>query len=98
MFHVYVSGPMTGKPALNFPAFHHAAAVLRAKGHKVTNPAEMDAADEGKTMDWPDYLRRDIRALMDCNAIVSLDGWQDSRGARLERHIGPRAGPGHPLP
>ena len=82
---LYVSGPMTGLPELNFPAFHAAAASLRAAGYAVINPAEFG---EGDGMTWADYLRKDIRALMDCDGIALLDGWERSRGARLERHIG----------
>ncbi len=81
---IYISGPMTGLPGLNFPAFHEAAACLRAQGHEVVNPAEF-GEDEGKT--WSDYMRDDIKALMDCDAIYMLPGWAGSKGARLELHI-----------
>lgn len=39
MKRLYLSGPMTGKPALNFPAFHAEAARLLALGYEVVNPA-----------------------------------------------------------
>jgi hypothetical protein len=39
---VYVAGPMRGIPEFNFPAFNAAAAKLRADGHFVFNPAEVD--------------------------------------------------------
>ena len=39
---VYLSGPMTGLPDLNFPAFHAAADKLRSQGVQVVNPAEPD--------------------------------------------------------
>ena len=38
---LYLSGPMTGLPENNYPAFHEAARTLRAEGHKVVNPAEI---------------------------------------------------------
>jgi hypothetical protein len=38
---IYLSGPMTGLPDLNFPAFHAEAARLRALGYDVINPAEL---------------------------------------------------------
>lgn len=44
---VYVAGPMRGIPEFNFPAFHAAAAQLRAEGHEVFNPAEKDAERHG---------------------------------------------------
>jgi hypothetical protein len=44
---VYVAGPMRGIPEFNFPAFHDAAAKLRALGHEVFNPAEKDIERHG---------------------------------------------------
>lgn len=85
---VYISGPMTGMPALNFPAFHAAAAEVRARGHMAINPAELDEADApGVTKEWHEYMRRDLKALADCTHILLLPGWEKSKGARLEHHI-----------
>lgn len=39
---IYLAGPMRGYPQFNFPAFHAAAARLRAQGHVVFNPAQRD--------------------------------------------------------
>ena len=39
---IYIAGPMTGLPELNFPAFHAEAARLRAFGYEVINPAEIN--------------------------------------------------------
>lgn len=86
MARIYISGPMTGLPDLNFPAFHEAAAKLRALGHDVVNPAELDAAD-AVPMAWADYMRRDIVHLMACDGVALLPGYTGSKGARLELHI-----------
>lgn len=80
----YVAGPMTGYPDLNFPAFHRAAADLRALGHHVENPAEINPMIGA---DWADCMRADIRHLVTCDAILTLPGWTESRGASLEVHI-----------
>lgn len=40
---IYISGPMTGVPDHNRPAFDAAAKCLREKGHFVINPAELSA-------------------------------------------------------
>jgi hypothetical protein len=45
---IYIAGPMRGYPFFNFPAFHSAAAHLRAQGHVVFNPAERDEEVHGK--------------------------------------------------
>jgi hypothetical protein len=81
---VYISGPMTGLPGFNFPAFNTAARRLASQGHKTVNPANKGIVDG---WEWSDYLRHDVRLLTECDAIYLLHGWRDSRGARLEEHI-----------
>ena len=81
---VYVAGPMTGLPDLNFPAFHAAAEKLRAEGHDAINPAEI-VADTSTS--WLDCMRADIAQLVKCDAVYMLPGWKNSRGATLEHHI-----------
>jgi hypothetical protein len=84
MHRIYLSGPMTGIPDFNFPAFHAEAKRLRALGYEVVNPAEITPDHE--TPRWI-CLRRDIAALMECDTLALLDGWESSEGARLEEHI-----------
>lgn len=95
---IYIAGPMTGIPLLNFPLFNLHAAELRAAGHDVVNPAELNGgADElwaVATMTpeqvqahWLTCMRKDIAQLILCDAIFMLPGWKASRGASLEQHI-----------
>lgn len=86
---IYVAGPMTGLPDLNFPAFHAETAKLRAAGHIVINPAEVNP-DQG--MSWEACMRSDIAELVKCDAIQLLHGWENSKGATLEHHIAERLG------
>lgn len=80
----YIAGPMSGLPGLNFPAFHAEAKKWRDLGHEVINPAELNP---DPTMPWAECMRRDIAALVTCDTIILLPGWQQSMGASLEQHI-----------
>ena len=84
MKRIYLSGPMTGRPEFNFPAFHAAAKELRAKGLGVVSPAEIEPEGE-KT--WANCMRADIKALCDCCTVVLLPGWEDSKGANIEARL-----------
>lgn len=81
---IYVSGPMTGYDDLNFPAFAAASEQLRAMGHEIISPAEIEHPDGSQ---WEDYLRRDLHEMLSCGAILMLDGWHNSKGARLENFV-----------
>jgi len=99
---LYIAGPMTGIPSFNFPAFDEMAERLRAMGHEVVSPAELDddadramatASVDGAigsvTKTWGDFLARDVKLLADdgIDGIVVLPGWEKSRGARLETFV-----------
>ena len=86
---IYLSGPMSGLPDFNHPAFNRAAKVLRMLGHQVVNPAEKAINAEGlsETEVWQAFMRIDIKQLVDCEALVMLPGWAESKGATLERSI-----------
>ncbi len=83
---IYISGPMTGLPELNFPAFNAESARLRGLGFDVVNPAELNP--DGAS--WGECMRKDIVALMGCGIVATLPGWEHSKGARLEVLIGER--------
>jgi hypothetical protein len=81
---IYISGPVTGIPENNAPAFAAEAARLRAAGHTVVNPLEIDL---GPDATWSDYMRADITEMLKCSSIRMLPGWERSRGAVLELSI-----------
>lgn len=84
MIRCYISGPMTGLPLLNFPAFNEAAARLRDLGYDVVNPVDIVVGPDAQ---WAEFLRADIAQLVTCDAIAPLPNWWKSKGARLEMHI-----------
>ena len=77
---VYISGPMTGYPELNFPAFH-AAEDLLSPYYQVVNPASLNP---DVTTSRYTCLRVDLNALCQCDALALLPGWEHSPGARRE--------------
>ncbi len=83
---------MRGYPRFNFDAFARGAAYLRSRGHEVVSPAEMDLAD-GFDPDNPGeitqeryetWMKRDLFAIENCEAIALLPGWRMSEGAMRE--------------
>ena len=81
---VYISGPMTGLPLYNKPAFYAAEALLLSQGYEVLNPVRNELP-EGST--WTDYMREDIAMMLRSDAVCTLSGWDKSRGAKLEVRI-----------
>lgn len=86
---IYLAGPMSGLPDNNYPAFHAAAARLRALGYHVENPAE-NPVPEPET--WENYLRMGLRQMLTCDAVVTLPGSPQSRGAVLEMSVARQVG------
>lgn len=82
---VYIAGPMSGYDDYNYPAFNKSAALLRANGFEVFNPAESFGGDT--TLPRGAYARVDIQAVLDSEGIVLLDGWDRSRGAVTEMRV-----------
>lgn len=81
---IYLSGPMSGIPDFNYPAFNAEAAKLRAEGHRVINPAESDLPASAA---WRDHMREDLRHLLGCTQIHLLPGHSQSKGAMLELSV-----------
>lgn len=86
---IYLSGPMTGLPESNYPAFNAEAQRLRAFGYQVENPAE-NMPPPCKS--WEGYMRISLAQLLKCNALALLPGWMESRGAIIERDLAMRLG------
>lgn len=84
---IYIAGPMSGLPAMNYPAFNTEAARLRALGFEVENPAENPKQDS-----WEAYMRQALRQMLTCDTIALLPGWINSRGANLERNVAQKVG------
>lgn len=88
---IYLAGPITGRPDNNKAAFMAASERLRVDGLEVINPIEFDLAAE-KDLSWFACMKRDLKLLVDCDAIMLLDDWHKSAGAQLEFLVATRLG------
>lgn len=86
---VYISGPITGIDFGNRFAFSCARSALELCGYEAVDPSEVQLDDEAS---WSDYMRADLKLLLDCDFIYMLEGWEDSKGARLERELAENLG------
>lgn len=86
---VHISGPMSGMPEHNFPAFNAEAVRLRSIGFDVVNPVDINP---DPATPWHDCLRKDLAALLTCDLLALLPGWQRPQGAHLEMHVAHRVG------
>ena len=90
---IFIAGPMSGIKDYNRPAFHAAAAKLRAKGHEVVSPSEL-ITDANYTK-WSAAMRICVAEMMTCDMVVALPGWSTSKSAciaidlayELEMHV-----------
>jgi hypothetical protein len=53
--------------------------------YEIINPSKLDLDFENPS--WEDYMKNDIAKLMKCNCIVMMKGWENSRGAPIERAL-----------
>ena len=88
---LYISGPMSGRPGYNYPAFREAERQLVAAGFVVVSPRQR--LIEGKTHD--EYLAFDLQQMEVAHDVYAvnvgarcgvalLPGWENSKGVAQE--------------
>ena len=91
---VYISGPITGNPDYE-DDFGRAWVYLNNKGHAPISPVDIGRELKEKLKrepTWSEYMREDIKALIDCDAIYMLKDWHKSDGARIELELAEKLG------
>ena len=85
---LYISGPMSGYKHHNFPLFYEAEDTVKEAfpNAMIVNPARMDDESNQK-LEYTQYLVRDIKEMLECNAILLLPHWRKSYGASLEWYV-----------
>jgi hypothetical protein len=74
---------MAGYPENNFPAFQSAFDLCQDYSIKVLSPHMIKHV--GDNLQWSDYLRGDLIEMLDkCSGLILINGWPQSKGARLE--------------
>lgn len=81
---VYVAGPMTGYAEKNFPAFEEMSEKLISLGFIPINPARNE---DNLHERWADFMKPDLVDMLYCSAIVTLPGWEKSKGATMEVNL-----------
>jgi hypothetical protein len=94
---VYLSGPISGKPNNNREAFRkRGEEILKECGTDliIVNPLDIGVgveycfAESNKLKpEWEDYMRSDIIELMKCSCVYLMEGWECSRGAKIEQFL-----------
>ena len=84
---VYISGAISSDPFYK-QKFDEAESMLKRMGYEVFNPASIFHED----WTYADYMKFDIKHLLDCTHIYLLPGWEKSEGAKLEKLIADKCG------
>lgn len=99
----YIIGPMAGYEDLNRPAFDRAAMQLRNRNFVVLNPQNLKPHEHSGPCPRsyatnPDghsaacYLRTCIAAMLTCERVYVLKGWESSVGSRTELFVATTVG------
>jgi hypothetical protein len=70
-------------------AFTNAEMRLQSMGFNPINPFKNGLPDDAH---WREHMRADIRLLLDCEFIYMLQGWELSKGAKLELDVASSCG------
>ena len=95
---IYISGQMTGIENYNRKNFFDVNEMLMKKAFNVLNPFIVGAKfkkDFGLNEDeisWKNFLKEDLKLLLNCDMMYMLKGWENSKGALLEHKVAKECG------
>ena len=87
---VYLSGPISDickhKAATNFST---AAKLVEELGHEPISPLVIPypPTSYSEHESWLYYMKNSVKMMMDCDAMLCLENWSESKGAVLERKL-----------
>jgi hypothetical protein len=86
----YIAGPISGiKKEIYQARFLRAKEEVTKLGFIPVLPIELPHSE---AVQWSDYMRTDIKHLMDCEIIYMINEWFGSKGARIEHELAKQLG------
>jgi len=85
---IYLSGKITGLDKEVYTRqFERAEAFYRTSGFDVINPVKIgeEVLKINPSASWNDFMKKDLEALKTCTHIALLEGWEESKGAKMEK-------------
>ena len=87
---IYISGKISGTNLTETrKRFASVAKAMKRIGVEPVNPFENGLTEHDT---WKAHMLKDIADLLQCKAIYMLQGWQESKGARIEHYIATEIG------
>lgn len=82
--------PISGQdPEMVIKKVNKAKAAILKMGHEPISPTDLPHEHDRS---WNAYMHEDINALLNCDGIFLCNGWEKSRGCRLEFMIANECG------
>ena len=85
---IYLSGKITGLDKEVYTRqFERAETFYKTSGFDVINPVKIgeEVLKQNPSAKWEDFMQKDLEALRTCTHIVLLEGWEESKGAKMEK-------------
>lgn len=85
---IYLSGKITGREKEDYTRqFARAESFYKAGGFDVVNPVTIGEVilKNNPKAKWEDFMQKDLEALKTCTHIALLEGWEESKGAKMEK-------------
>ena len=85
---IYLSGKITGLDKEVYTRqFERAETFYKTSGFDVINPVKIgeEILKQNPSATWEDFMQKDLEALKTCTHIALLEGWEESKGAKMEK-------------
>lgn len=82
---LYISGAISGHDINSvIKRFGECEQLYTSRGFEVRNPLNNNVPHEAS---YKEHMIADIKILLECDSILMMRGWENSKGANLEKHI-----------